>query len=152
MQFLVGWLARIADKGRAWFARQAAPVPMTAASPSVITELVGEASVAPQSQPRMLAARIACQAKLNVPVGKTPRIARIMPAKTATRRPKQSVGKNACVKKAATSARSVYLPARHLAEKARPKQRSNVIAMPTIAKTAKPHGKITVSKLQRLAA
>jgi hypothetical protein len=164
MQKSSGWLARIATKVRALFVRDIEPAtPSEAAAPSVVDRAetrvdttVIEPVAARPPVARMLAARIACQSKLNVPAGKKPRSARMVSAKTATRRPKKADD----VKKV-TKARSVYLPARHLAAQSRPKSKSNVITLPVANVTAlkarapvakAPVVRASVIKLQRLAA
>ncbi len=147
MPISTGWLAQISAKVRALFTWTAPAVVIIAEPPSVVVAPQIEVQLHQPQLPRMLAARIACQAKLNVPVGKKPRIAKITPAKSATRRPKKPTEVKSTV-----SARSVYLPAKHLAAKTRPKPRNNIIALPVTAKIAKPHAKAPAAKLLRIAA
>ena len=90
----------------------------------------------------MLPARLAVQAKLNVPIGKKARVAPIVSAKRINRRPVE-----AAVVKRSPKARSVYLQARHSAPKLTLKPKTNVVMLP-IAKVAKP----ALARPNRLAA
>ena len=140
------WLTRLVAKVRGLFAAtQALP---TVPSLDVISPVVEPVTLQPAASPvrRMLAARIACHAKLNVPAGKKPRVARVMPARKANRRPKAVT----TVKKVAPKARAVYLPARHVAAKAQPIARSNNSPLPV--KTLRAATKSATARTYRLAA
>jgi hypothetical protein len=153
MQISSGWLAQITAKVRAMFMCDVAPAEIVTEPPPIIglpditTQPAAEVQLMRRQSPRLLAARIACQAKLNVPVGRKPRVAALVSAKTTTRRPKK-----AFEVKTTTNVRSVYLPARHLAATTRPKPRSNVIVLPLAAKIAKPQARAVTAKVLRLAA
>jgi hypothetical protein len=151
MQISKGWLARIAEKVRALFTSNVVAVDVAVKVPSLAAMPLMDAPPARPALPRMLSARIACQAKLNVPVGKKPRIAPIVSAKTATRRPKAAVEA-----KKPVNVRSAYLPARHLARhlaaKTQPKSRSNVIQLSVAAKVTKSQAKGPNTKALRIAA
>ena len=139
------WLAQITAKVRALFTQIAPAAEVVAEPPSIVAAPHIEMPLIKPHFPRMLAARIASQAKLNVPVGKKPRIAKMTAAKSATRRPKK-----AHEVKSTSNARSVYLPAKHLAAKT--KTGNNVIALPIAAKTTKPLAKMPIAKVSRIAA
>ena len=144
MQRTNGWIGRTVQALRALFGGVAA----VEVAPAVSVE---PPSVAPQPMmrqpaPRLLAARLAVQAKLNVPVGKKARIAPLTSAKTATRRPVDTG-----VIKRSPKARSVFLQARHVAAKSTPKPNAIVVAMP-VAKVMRPAVKPVSARPYRIAA
>ena len=149
-----GWIGRVVSAVRALFAVEpnTSFVQDLPQSDAVTTPSTSDDAVATQARPvhRMLAARLAVQAKLNVPTGKKARVAPILSAKQINRRPVE-----VAVVKRASKARSVYLPARHMALKAAPKPRTNVVPMP-VAKVPRPAGKPmikpVVARAHRLAA
>lgn len=96
---------------------------------------------------RMLAAQIAMQARRNVPAGKTPRLTGAAVARTASQRPKK-----ATAPKSSPAARSVFLQARHMASKAKPKANSNVYMLPSAAERTKPSSKAGIARPVRIAA
>lgn len=143
-----GWIGRTLAAIRAVFGVDTsgvtAPMSEPVSAPHVVAVEVLElpslvdvaAALVALPAPRMLAARIAVQAKLNVPVGKKPRVSPIASARIVTPRPQQ-----VAVVKRSPKARSVYLQARHTASRTAaaivPNPRANVVALP-VAKTVRP--------------
>ena len=148
-----GWIGRCISTicalfGAATSATAALNIVVEPPSPSdqVAPETVAPAFAPPKSvapATRMLAARLAVQARLNVPVGKKARVAPVVSARISNRRPTE-----ATVVKRSPQARSVFLPARHLATKAAPTPRTNVVAL----QLARPAAKRGLERPTRLAA
>ena len=141
-----GWIGRVILAVRALFGGVADTDSSPAGAIAAPLAVDNTPSTLVARAPRMLAARLAVQAKLNVPVGKKARVAPRVSAHKATRRPVE-----VAVAKRSPTARSVFLPARHLAARAAPMSRANVITLP-VAKVARPVAKSAHARSNRIAA